>query len=101
MSPSHWLYNAPRVGGVQLEVRALQRATEGRGVVHRALWPAEREEMLGELDGMAGWLVKRVGVLRDDGGREGWQQMDEEAVEQVKAKKFGWWKKLRGGKKKE
>jgi hypothetical protein len=93
MSPSHWLYNAPRVGGVELEVRALQQATEARTSVHRALWPEEREKVLGEIDGIAMKLIRGAGVVV--GVRE--DQMVEETKEHevvAKKKRFEWLKKL-------
>jgi hypothetical protein len=93
MSPSHWLYNAPRVGGVELEVRALQQATENRTSVHRALWPEERAKVLGEIDNMAKNLIRGAGVVV--GVRE--DQIVEETDEQeelTKKKRFGWLKKL-------
>lgn len=89
-----------------MEVNALQRATEGRGAIHRALWPEEREEMLGEVDGMAGRLVRGAGVVREDvetagkGGIVKEEGMNKEDMEKEKkeGKKFGWIKKIWGRK---
>lgn len=103
MSPSHWLYNAPRVGGVQMEVSALQRATEGRAATHRALWPEEREETLGEVDGMAEKLVRGAAVVRDNEAVRGEEGVGErgDGDEKKKGKRFGWFRKLLGGGKKD
>ncbi|KAH7392410.1 hypothetical protein DE146DRAFT_139799 [Phaeosphaeria sp. MPI-PUGE-AT-0046c] len=103
MSPSHWLYNAPRVGGgVQLEVKAPQRVTEGRAAVHRALWPEEREEMLGEVNGMVGRFIRGPGVVRDEEGqKEEGRGSGHSEEKRRKGEKFGWMKRLLGRKKKE
>ncbi|KAF1919465.1 hypothetical protein BDU57DRAFT_546120 [Ampelomyces quisqualis] len=77
MAPGDAHFAAPRVDGVALELGSLQRATEGRSAVHRALWPEEREAMLREVDEVAMGLIRGAGRVR---GVEEEQEQEEEGV---------------------
>jgi hypothetical protein len=96
ISPSHRLYNAPRMDGVDLELRAMNQSMERRGAVHRTLWSEERREMTEVMDGMRMNLVRTSGIVRNDdvNVEEKTVQNLEEEQERSKKAKFGWLKKL-------
>jgi hypothetical protein len=94
ISSSHWLHNAPRIDGVDLELRAMNQSIERRGAVHRTLWPEERREMIVEMHGMRVNLMGTAGVVSDEEVKvEGAKDQDAEQ-EGNKKKKRGWLKKL-------
>jgi hypothetical protein len=108
MTPSHPLYNAPRTGGVDLELRAMGRSLGRDGAkLHRTMWPEEIGEMAGNVSDMVTNLVRTSGAVRDgepkvDGvveqkaEEEKTSKLDEVEEQKVDKKKgrFKWLKKL-------
>jgi hypothetical protein len=101
ISPSHWLYSAPRVDGVDLELCALNQALEKREAVHRTLWPEEQLKMMGEVHGMRVNLMRNAGIVRNEEVKVQEEIHHDTEQHEKKEKKTGWFKKLWVKKKKE
>jgi hypothetical protein len=115
MTPSHPLYNAPRTGGVDLELRAMGRSLGRNGAkLHRTMWPEEIEEMAENVSDMVTNLVRTSGAVRDGepevvgvveqkAEEEKTSKLDEVGEPKVDKKKgkFKWLKKLLVKKKKQ
>jgi hypothetical protein len=100
MSPSHPLYNAPRMSGVDLEIFAMGQTMRRNGAkIHRTMWPEEVAEMAANVNGMMANLLMSGGAVRDEKLEVG-DVVGPEAEEVVELKvdkkkgKFRWLKKL-------
>jgi hypothetical protein len=99
VTPAHRHYNATRVGGVELEYHALERAARTRTGMHRTMWPEERWELSEEVDIMAKTLPRNQGIVKAE---DTIIKVKEKEVEDgihdekmtTKKKKIGWLKRL-------